>query len=55
EVRKLEEKGIIHAIRYKKDLEEAASAYKDIDLVLSLEADLVKVTTKLSPIAVIKG
>ncbi|MBO4380184.1 MAG: RtcB family protein [Muribaculaceae bacterium] len=55
EVRKLEEKGIIHAIRYKKDLEEASSAYKDIDLVLSLEADLVKVTTKLSPIAVIKG
>ena len=33
----------------------AASAYKDIDQVIALEADLVKVKTKLEPIAVIKG
>lgn len=55
EVRKLEEQGIVHAIRSKRDLEEAAGAYKDIDHVIALEADLVKVKTKLKPLAVIKG
>lgn len=55
EVRKLEEQGIVHAIRSKRDLEEAAGAYKDIDSVIAHEADLVKVKTKLKPLAVIKG
>ena len=55
EVAKLESRGIIHAIRGRSDLEEAAGAYKDIGEVLSNEADLVKVVTELSPVAVIKG
>lgn len=55
EIEKLESRGIIHAIRCQKDLEEAASAYKDIDEVMANQADLVKVTTALEPIAVIKG
>ena len=55
EVKRLEDQGIVHAIRSKRDLEEAAGAYKDIDRVIAFEADLVKVKTKLLPIAVIKG
>lgn len=55
EVRMMDEKGIVHSIRGKSDLDEAASAYKDIDKVIALEADLVKVKTRLEPIAVIKG
>jgi tRNA-splicing ligase RtcB len=55
EIRMMNEKGIIHGIRSQRDLDEAASAYKDIDQVIALEADLVKVKTKLEPLAVIKG
>ena len=55
EVRNLEEKGIIHAIRCQDDMQEASGAYKDIDTVIANESDLVKVKTKLLPIAVIKG
>lgn len=55
EIKKMDAKGIIHGMRNQKDLDEAASAYKDIDQVIALEADLVKVKTKLEPIAVIKG
>ena len=55
EVAKLEAQGIVHAIRGQKDLEEAAGAYKNIDEVMANQADLVKIITELSPIAVIKG
>lgn len=55
EIKKMDAKGIIHGMRNQSDLDEAASAYKDIDQVIALEADLVKVKTKLEPIAVIKG
>ena len=55
EIKMMESKGIIHGIRSQRDLDEAASAYKDIDQVIALESDLVKVKTKLEPIAVIKG
>ena len=55
EVRNLEAKGIIHAIRSQNDMQEASGAYKDIDTVIANESDLVKVKTKLLPIAVIKG
>ena len=55
EIKKMDAKGIIHGMRNQSDLDEAASAYKDIDQVIALESDLVKVKTKLEPIAVIKG
>lgn len=51
----LDSKGIIHGIRSANHLDEAASAYKDIDEVMANQTDLVKIRTKLSPIAVIKG
>jgi tRNA-splicing ligase RtcB len=55
EKRKLDEQGIIHSIRGKSDLEEAASAYKDITQVMAFQTDLVKIKVELSPLAVIKG
>ena len=51
----LDSKGIIHGIRSVNHLDEAASAYKDIDEVMANQTDLVKILTRLSPIAVIKG
>ncbi len=55
EVARLEKAGVIHAIRYKEDLDEAAGAYKNIDEVMAAQSDLVKIRTRLRPIAVIKG
>ena len=55
EVERLNAKGIVHAIRTQDDMQEAAGAYKDIETVIANEADLVKVKTRLLPVAVIKG
>lgn len=55
EIALLESKAIIHAIRGKRDLEEASGAYKDIEEVISRQQDLVKTVTTLRPLAVIKG
>jgi tRNA-splicing ligase RtcB len=55
EIRKLDEQGIIHGIRHKKDLDEASSAYKDIDAVMENQKDLVDIQVELTPLAVIKG
>ncbi len=51
----LDKKGIIHSIFGKKDLDEASGAYKDINLVMKLQSDLVEIVTELNPIAVVKG
>ncbi|WP_430813745.1 RtcB family protein [Carboxylicivirga sp. RSCT41] len=55
EIKKLNDKGIIHGIRHQKDLDEAAGAYKDIDVVMANQADLVNVKVELEPLAVVKG
>ena len=55
EKQRLDEQGIIHAIRSVSDLEEAAGAYKDIDQVIDNQLDLVEVLVELRPLAVIKG
>ena len=47
--------GIIHSVRNVTDLDEAPGAYKDIDEVMAHQEDLVKITTRLHPIAVLKG
>jgi tRNA-splicing ligase RtcB len=47
--------GIIHSIRGTKDLDEAPGAYKDIDMVMEEQKDLVGILVKLTPLAVIKG
>jgi tRNA-splicing ligase RtcB len=55
EQKRLEDQGILHAIRSRRDLDEAASAYKDIDKVVENQLDLVEVIVTLRPLAVIKG
>jgi tRNA-splicing ligase RtcB len=53
EIAKLD--GVIHSIYSVKDLDEAPGAYKDIDVVMEEQKDLVDILIKLTPLAVIKG
>lgn len=55
EIKRLDDKGILHSIRTKGDLDEAPGAYKDIDEVMVEQSDLVDIIVKLEPLAVIKG
>ena len=55
EQEKLDAKGILHSIRGKNNLDEAPGAYKDIQRVMELQADLVDITVELEPLAVVKG
>jgi tRNA-splicing ligase RtcB len=55
EKKRLDDKGIIHSIRNTGDLDEAAGAYKDIDVVMAEQSDLVEIIVKLEPLGVIKG
>lgn len=55
EIKKLNEQGIIHGIRKQHDLEEASSAYKNIDEVMEYQKDLVTILHELTPMAVVKG
>jgi len=55
EKKRLDDLGVIHSIRNKKDLDEASSAYKDINEVMDNQKDLVNVLVELTPLAVIKG
>jgi len=52
---RLDEQGIIHSVRHKSDLEEAAGAYKDIGTVMEEQQDLVDIVIELKPMGVIKG
>ena len=51
----LEDRGIIHSIRGKDQLDEASSAYKDINVVMDEQKDLVDIVVELQPLGVIKG
>lgn len=51
----LEDKNIVHSIRTVNDLDEASSAYKDIDVVMENQKELVDIKVKLTPLGVIKG
>jgi tRNA-splicing ligase RtcB len=55
EIKRLDQQGIVHSIRAVKDLDEAPGAYKNIDIVMENQQDLVDVLVKLEPLAVIKG
>jgi len=52
---KLDKKGILHAIRGKRDLDEAASAYKNIEEVMDKQKDLAQIIEIFAPLAVVKG
>lgn len=55
EKKRLDELGVIHGLRSKRDLDEAAGAYKDISTVMDNQQDLVEIAVALRPLAVIKG
>ena len=55
EIKILNDQGIIHGIRNSKDLDEASGAYKDIDVVMEEQKDLIEISVELTPLAVIKG
>lgn len=55
EIQKLDDQGIVHGIRNKKDLDEASGAYKDIDDVMFHQQDLVLIRHEMKPLAVLKG
>lgn len=55
EVKILNDQGILHNIRGVKDLDEAPGAYKDIDIVMENQKDLVDILVELTPLGVIKG
>lgn len=55
EIRAMDEKGIVHGLRSVIDLDEAASAYKNIDTVMSNQTDLIDIVVELTPLAVVKG
>lgn len=47
--------GVLHNIETVEQLDEATSAYKDIDVVMQNQSDLVDIVVELMPLAVIKG
>ncbi|WP_311945576.1 RtcB family protein [Halomonas piscis] len=55
EAKRLKEQGVLHALRGRKDLDEAPGSYKDIDTVMRNQKDLVDVQVELAPLAVVKG
>jgi tRNA-splicing ligase RtcB (3'-phosphate/5'-hydroxy nucleic acid ligase) len=55
EQRILNDQGIIHSMSDIESLDEAPSAYKDIDIVMENQKDLVEILVELKPLAVIKG
>ena len=48
-------KGVVHGLRNVSNLDEAPGAYKDIDIVMENQKDLVDILVELTPIANIKG
>ncbi len=55
EIARLNDMGVIHAIRHQKDLDEAPGAYKDIHQVMENQKDLAEIVVELTPLAVMKG
>ncbi|SLM29119.1 conserved hypothetical protein [Desulfamplus magnetovallimortis] len=55
EQERLDRLGVLHALRGKKSLDEAAGAYKDISVVMENQSDLVDIDVELRPLAVVKG
>ena len=55
ERRRLDRKGIVHALASRSDLDEAPGAYKDIERVMENQSDLVDILVILEPLGVIKG
>lgn len=52
---KLDDMGVLHAMRGEHDLDEAPGAYKAISEVMANQSDLVGILVELTPLAVIKA
>ena len=55
EIKRMDKLGILHGIRGNRDLDEAPGAYKDIDVVMKEQEDLVDILVELLPMGVVKG
>jgi tRNA-splicing ligase RtcB len=55
EQRRLDQLGVLHGLRGRHDLDEAAGAYKNIETVMANQKDLVDIEVALTPLAVVKG
>jgi len=55
EIQRMEQQGIVNCIATQDDLDEAASAYKDIDQVMANQRDLVEPIVELTPLVVVKA
>ena len=55
ETARLKKIGVLHALRHKRDLDEAPGSYKDIQKVMEQQKDLVDIQVELTPMAVIKA
>ncbi|MBL4656537.1 MAG: RtcB family protein [Flavobacteriales bacterium] len=55
EIAILDKKGVVHSVRNESDLDEAPSAYKDINIVMDNQTDLAEIVVELTPLAVLKG
>ena len=55
EIKRMDDQGIIHGIRNQDDLDEASGSYKDINVVMKNQKDLVEILVELQPLAVIKS
>ena len=55
EQKTLNDQNIIHRMNSINKLDEAPGSYKDINVVMENQNDLVEILVKLKPIAVIKG
>lgn len=55
EIMRMAEQGIVNCIKTQEDLDEAASAYKDIEQVIANERDLAEPIEELQPLLVIKA
>jgi tRNA-splicing ligase RtcB len=55
EQKKLNDLGVLHSLNHKSGLDEAPSAYKDIEAVMRQQEDLASIRIRLTPLAVVKG
>ena len=55
QIKLLDDQGIVHGIRNSADLDEAPGSYKDINVVMDNQSDLVEKVVELTPLGVIKG
>jgi tRNA-splicing ligase RtcB (3'-phosphate/5'-hydroxy nucleic acid ligase) len=54
EIQRLNNLGVLHSVKTQKSLDEAPGSYKDIDVVMREQSDLINVVDELTPLANVK-